>query len=575
MEAAFKEALPEGAKAVLQELGKTQLSNGQTLEEAWPLLSKTIFGTVATLTIAHYTNQILFNSSEPVFRSVLNTIVKYGTKLPVISKIYNQEIDNVTKEVKTFYPFQLKDDQDSAEIVRNYLTKMNHQAVSKDQILEEMGAIDKSYNKDLDSKDTKVGNLQVYYFDQGLLKLQEETYKKFMKTNMLHLDTYMSVRKFDAEVCRIVLSLYQGNEKTAALHTSGGTESIFLAMLAYRSRFYSRGKSSSKTPEILMTVTAHPAFNRAAHYFRMKIVYVKTDKDQRMDLKDLKSKVSRNSVCVVVSCPNYPHGVYDPVEEISKLNIGVPLHLDCCLGGFLTPFAHDAGFTNVPKCDFSVKGVATISADTHKYGCSPKGSSLVLFESEELRSHAIFSSATWAGGIYMSQTLSGSKSGASVAITWATMRYIGYQGYVENARGILALTQKIYRFIKEDARCRDLGLKVFPAELSTIALHSDKFSIFKLLEIMNEKGWTMHACQNPAAIHIAFTNFHTRDSEGFYQKFTTDVVESLVFLTAQGDSAPENETIKALYGMSGTLKDTDVVENVIKEVFNAYYSTTK
>lgn len=546
--------------------------------EALPLISYTVGITITSVIILQFSYQYIF-SSTTILRSILNFVIKYGTKLPIIRSHYNKEIAEITNDVKTYLPFKLKKDEHEAEIVKNYVTELNEKPLSMDQVVKDMSLIDESYNKDL--TDAKCGNLQCYYYDQELLDLQYETYRKFMKTNMLHLDHYMAVRKFDAEVCRMVLGLYKGSNETAALHTSGGTESIFLGMLAYRNRFHQENALNDQKPQILMTKTAHPAFNRAANYFGMEIIYVKTDTSnfERMDVKDLKNKAktAKRAVVLVLSCPNYPHGVFDPVKEIADLNLNIPIHLDCCLGGFLVPFTSDAGEigAHVPICNFTVPGVQTISCDSHKYGCAPKGSSLILFNSEKLRSFALFTIATWSGGIYMSQTLSGSKSGASVAITWATMRKIGYNGYVEKTKKILKLTRKIYKFLSENKQIKKLGLGVFPAELSTITLYSEKFSIFKLLEFMNNKGWTMHALQEPSAIHICFTSFHTQKDDGdwIFEGFTKDIIAGLIELEAKGESAEENKTLKSLYGMNGALKDTDVVEGVIKEIFNAYYDT--
>lgn len=44
----------------------------------------------------------------------------------------------------------------------------------------------------------------------------------------------------------------------------------------------------------------------------------------------------------------------------------IPFHVDACLGGFLIAFMDKAGFPLKRPFDFRVKGVTSISADTHK-----------------------------------------------------------------------------------------------------------------------------------------------------------------------------------------------------------------
>lgn len=60
------------------------------------------------------------------------------------------------------------------------------------------------------------------------------------------------------------------------------------------------------------------------------------------------------------------HPLQDPIPQLGalarKYNIG--LHVDCCLGSFLMPFLKASGLdSGVPKFDFSVPGVTSISCD--------------------------------------------------------------------------------------------------------------------------------------------------------------------------------------------------------------------
>ena len=185
---------------------------------------------------------------------------------------------------------------------------------------------------------------------------------------------------------------------------------------------------------------------------------------------------------VVGSAPNYPYGIFDPIVNLAaycfEKNVG--FHVDSCLGGFLVPFAHQAGFTNVPIVDFRLKGVTSISCDTHKYGCTPKGSSIVMFRDASLRKSSLFAYADWPGGLYATPTIAGSRAGVNAVMTWAVLRKIGYSGYVDRAKEVLILTKKMW-----DVANRVDGLVMYPKGLQTIAFRSNKFSIFKFVEAMN------------------------------------------------------------------------------------------
>lgn len=306
----------------------------------------------------------------------------------------------------------------------------------------------------------------------------------------------------------------------------------------------------------------------------MKLVIVEADsKSQKFLAKSVEKFITNRTVCVVASAPQYPHGIYDEVEEIAEVcrRYDVMMHVDACLGGFINPFATDAGF-KIPILDFRLPAVHTISADSHKYGCTPKGSSLAMFRSEKLRSYAAHATMTWPGGAYLSSTLAGARSGSSSAITWATMQAIGYDGYVERTRGILTLAQKLSK-----AAQKAPGLDVFPTECQTVAFTSKKYNIFKVFDEMNKLGWSLQALQHPPAIHMGVTYFHVLKDAEFVQEFESDLVRVCTALHNDPSQALEQgsqaATISYLYGMSTAIKDSTAIEDVAKEYVNAYYST--
>lgn len=244
-------------------------------------------------------------------------------------------------------------------------------------------------------------------------------------SNPLHMDEFPDVVTSEAEIIRWTLNMYNGDKESCGLVTSGGTESIMLCMLAYREKF--REERGITKPNIVMSNTAHVAFDKAAFYFGIEIRKVPIGKDYRLDLRGIMNKIDSNTICLVASNPEFPFGTYDPTEKIATLAMeyGIGCHSDCCLGSYVNPFINELGYKLAGNYDFSVPGVTSISCDPHKYACGPKGVSIAMFRSKELRDYQIFVNSTWNGGIYSTTAMAGSRPGSVVMGTWASFLYQG------------------------------------------------------------------------------------------------------------------------------------------------------
>lgn len=201
-----------------------------------------------------------------------------------------------------------------------------------------------------------------------------------------------------------------------------------LSLLAYREK--GRAERGITKPNFVCSETAHCAFDKAAFYFGMEIRKVPVTKSFKADLKAMKRAIDSNTVCLVASCPEYAFGNYDPVEKIAALaqSFGIGCHSDCCLGSYVNPFAEELGYKLPTAFDFRVPGVTSISCDPHKYAYGPKGCSLALFREKALREYQFFANTTWQGGIYATTCIAGSRPGAVVVGTWASMLKHGRQG---------------------------------------------------------------------------------------------------------------------------------------------------
>jgi sphinganine-1-phosphate aldolase len=267
------------------------------------------------------------------------------------------------------------------------------------------------------------------------------------------------------------------------------------------------------------------------------------------------------------SAPQFPHGVIDPIQAIAKLGVryGIPVHVDSCLGGFLVPFMREAGFPLEPF-DFEIDGVTSISADTHKYGYAPKGSSVVMYSNQKYRQFQYFVAPDWPGGIYASPSFSGSRAGAIIAACWATLMFMGHNGYVEATRKIITTT----RYIESKLSTVPGVFVCGKAEVSVIAFGSKDFNIYRLSDALVHAGWNLNALQFPSSIHLCVTLVHTKP--GIADRF----IEDFKRCTAEIMKSPNAEVggQAAMYGLAQSIPDRSIVSEIAAGFFDAYYNTS-
>jgi sphinganine-1-phosphate aldolase len=218
----------------------------------------------------------------------------------------------------------------------------------------------------------------------------------------------------------MTLALHNAPEGACGLAPSGGTESILLAMLAYREWGKKRGITN---PNVVVPVTAHGSLDKASFYFGFELRKVPMRADFSVDLEEMRRLIDSNTVALVGSAPDYAFGMFDDIPSIAALaqEYGINCHADCCLGSYVLPFTEEAGFKIPYLYDFRVPGVTSISSDPHKYCYGPKGFSCLMFRTKELRRLTFKAVTTWSGGMYVTPTMAGSRSGAVIAGTWAAI----------------------------------------------------------------------------------------------------------------------------------------------------------
>lgn len=388
----------------------------------------------------------------------------------------------------------------------------------------------------------------IYCGDRAIYALIAEAFGRFSYVNALQRDMCPSQTRFEAEIIAMTLDLLHGEAARARGATpcgvlgSGGSESILSAIYAHRE--WGRAEKGIEAPEMILPETAHVAFDKGAHYFGVRVIRAPVDPVTTLvDVGFVRDHVGPNTVLLVGSAGNYPYGTIDPIEALSALALehGVGLHVDGCLGGFILPFGEQLGHP-IPPFDFRLPGVTTISADTHKYGYGPKGTSVLLFRDKALRRHLFFARPDWKGGMYASPGLGGSRSGGLIAATWAVLVALGRQGYLEKARRIFDTAFAMQAEVRRHAALRLMGDPTF-----CFSFTSDAFDIYHVNDFMKTRGWRFNGQQFPSAIHMCVTGPQT--APGVVERFGADLAEAVAYAEHPPQPVPRSG---ALYGGQGT-----------------------
>lgn len=445
------------------------------------------------------------------------------------------EMRNDPEMVNSLFPYREKYAVNS---------KMPEKSMSREDVLKQIKEMHAE-----ESKPWKSGKISgsFYHGDQDHYDFLNEAFGYYSQVNSIQRDVCPSLTKYEGEIIAMTLDIFNGEavnkrdpkRKACGSLTTGGTDSIFQSVYAHREWGVDKGISQ---PEIVLCTTAHPAFFKAAHYLNMKTVTVGVDENWQADVAEMATKITPNTVMLVGSAGNYGRGIIDPIEKLSDLAVkhDIGLHVDGCLGGFILAWAEPLGI-DCPVFDFRLPGVTAISADTHKYGYSLKGTSTVLFRNEQLRRYQYHCQVDWPGGVYVSTGFNGSKSGGLFAATWAAMMHYGKEGYMKRAKGIFEVNDKLKNIVRGIPE-----LKLFGDSLFMTAIGSDEFNIYHVNDYLKTKGWRMNGQQNPNGFHFCVTGPQITNM-GITDEFEKDLKAAVEYAKQQkGD--PKSA---AMYGGAG------------------------
>ena len=380
-----------------------------------------------------------------------------------------------------------------------------------------------------DDVDWRSGRAAVYVFHAGedVLQVAKEAYALYQSENGLGPAAFPSLAGMEADVIDIGLSLLRAAEDedgTGACGnmTSGGSESIFMAVKACRDQAAAAGRET-RGGAIIVPRSAHPAFDKAAHYLGMRVVRVPVGADLRADSSAMAAAIEDDALMIVGSAPCFPYGLIDPIDELSELALEreLWLHVDACVGGYFSPFARMNG-APLPDFDFSLPGVASISADLHKYGYTAKGASTIFHRSAAQREFQTFEFADWPAGGMKTPTAAGTRPGGAIAAAWAVLHYLGIDGYREKARIVVETRERIERGIGELAGLHVIG----KPQLGLLAFGSDEVDIFAVWGKLKKRGWFSGVVTEPRGIHLMLSPAHAAVADLYLEDLAAAVASA-------------------------------------------------
>jgi len=415
-------------------------------------------------------------------------------------------------------------------------------------------------------------------------QLLQRAHALYASANLLNPMAFGSLKQLETDIVEMVGRLFHCAGAVGTV-TSGGTESILCAVAAYRDRAR-RERPWIRRPELVVPTTIHPAFDKAAHYFGVRLVKVPVGPDFRADVRAMAKRISRSTIGLVGSAPQYAHGVVDPIAELGELARAhrLPLHVDACVGGFVLPWVEKLGRA-VPRWDFRVPGVTSISADLHKYGYASKGASVLIWRSIEQMRHQIFVAPDFPGGIYASPTMIGTRPGGPIAAAWAALSSLGETGYLALTRAALDAAERfragiaaipglalvgqgdatIVAFGTSDGRAVAAARSRWPALVRRLVGTGGE-EIYAIADRMEARGWTIDRQLAPASIHLTVTANHAAIVDDYLRDLAAAVAEvrqdpSL----AKSGSAP-------MYGMAAKMPIRGFVTREVRKVIADLYA---
>jgi sphinganine-1-phosphate aldolase len=311
--------------------------------------------------------------------------------------------------------------------------------------------------------------------------------------------------------------------------------------------------------------TIHPAFDKAAILFGLKIRKAPVDDNRSVIPAAMEQLINENTILITASAPGYPNGVLDPIETIAGIAVRhhLPLHVDACIGGFMLPWVEKLGYT-LPPWDFRIPGVSSVSADVHKFGYGAKGASVLIYRNMDYLHHQFVVTTDFPGGIYISPTLLGSRAGGPIAAAWAGMKHLGEKGYLSLAKTLMDGVQKLRTGLITIPGISIVGNPCMNI-ISFTTVNNDP-DIFVIADQLEEKGWMVDRQQFPNCIHLTVLPTNV----GVIDQYLNDLNEAFVYATKHREASAKGNA--AIYGLMARIPFRGMVEKSVKKIMEDMYS---
>ena len=527
---------------------------------------------------AMYTSFIVFGSvgSYYVYKKMLHLFSSGRKQLWKNIPFIHKKVENEIRKMKE------KNDEDDKSYYNKLAEKLRANGVTKVDIANINTIQNAGYSKEtlitylhaLKDMDTTPKLLSGTMYDDREnqhKEIMQTAYNLYAYTNPMHIDLFHSVVFMEKNLIVMISKLLGNTECQCGSITNGGTESIFLALKTYRdmkhakmsSGFFKNANANANVHKINVVApdTVHCSVDKLCHYLNIRLIKIKSNHEHRVTVCDILKTVNEYTACVVLSAPSYGFGIMDDIEHIAPAmkERGIPVHVDACLGGFVWMF-QEREFAS--KYSFCVDGVTSVSACLHKYGYSQKGVSCILYKDESYLKYQYFVTADWDGGLYVSPTILGSRSGGLVAQAWAGFLSRGYKEYQDSSNKIIQVAKYAHEKIQLVNECR-----VHPLDLHIVCFDVGK-DTYKLYDYLVTKGFHLNALQNPAAIHLCVTKTHD-------ERIIDALVQEIETFIQCKDALQYKEDLAPIYGMKASIPvyTNEILNECIASYLINKYST--
>jgi sphinganine-1-phosphate aldolase len=494
-------------------------------------------------------------------KKILNNSSKYkpiimGMSLYIIYKFYRNYHNKLwiyipfinKKVIKSLNDIGEKSILEKKEIIDNIVKSMN---INPNEIPNQGLSVETIYKylDTLEKHDTeyKLISGAIYDNDSKHKEIMSNVYNRYAYTNPMHGDVFNSIVFMERNIITMIGSLLH-NKNPCGTITNGGTESLFLAIKTYRDI------KNANFPNLVVLDTVHCSIDKIGHYLGIKIIKIPTNSQHRANVDDILKYINRNTIAVILSSPSYAFGIMDEIHTIAPLlhERKIPVHVDACLGGFIWMFQEYSQYYS-----FNIAGVTSISICLHKFGYSHKGVSCVIYNDQNLLEHQYFASNNWDGGLYISPSFLGSRSGGLVAQAWVGMLSRGYKEYKKSSDYILNLAK--YTYNKLSSICH-----MYPLDLNIVCFSIGK-NTYNLYDFLVEKGFLLNSLQNPPAIHICITLLHS-------EKLINELYDLIKEFISNQDKINNSNGLAPIYGMKAGIP---INSDEIMDLCLKYYLSTK